>query len=172
MTGGGKHVKGFSHFSKNQIVNILSLIYWYLVIGYSMNVLQYCFEFIIYYVHQLFEKSWLQIQFLNLKNNFVNPFQPCFASEELMNQYTNWKYNHDGYIWYFSMIWGSMQSACNCIEFKTSRAREKAHYWYTFLKFFWSDEIVNMKVCIHTYYVRYERQWWFLIYWRYDHTSL
>lgn len=59
-----------------------------------------------------------------LKNNFVNPFQPCFASEELMDQYTNWKYNHNGYIWYFSMIWGSMQSACNCIEFKTSRARE------------------------------------------------
>lgn len=42
------------------------------------------------------------------------------------------------------------------------------HFW----KFFLSDEIVNMKVCIHTYYVRYERQWWFLIYWRYDHTSL
>lgn len=66
MTG-GEHVKGFSHFSKNQIVNILSMIYWYLVIGYSMNVLQYCFEFIIHYVYQLFEKSWLQIQFLNFE---------------------------------------------------------------------------------------------------------
>lgn len=70
MTGGGKHVKGFSHFSKNQIVNILSMIYWYLVIGYSMNVLQYCFEFIIHYVYQLFKKSWLQIQFLNFEKYF------------------------------------------------------------------------------------------------------
>lgn len=32
-----------------------------------MNVLQYCFEFIIHYVYQLFEKSWLQIQFLNFE---------------------------------------------------------------------------------------------------------
>lgn len=68
------------------------------------------------------------------------------------------------------------EGQCNlhaiALSSKLPRAREKAHYWYTFLKFFWSDEIVNMKVCIHTYYVRYERQWWFLIYWRYDHTSL
>lgn len=167
MTGGGKHVNGFSHFSKNQIVNILSIIYWYLVIGYSMNVLQYCFEFIIHYVYQLFKKSWLQIQFLNFEkyfrihSNLVLPLKSWWINIPTENITIMDAFG----------IFQWFEGQCNLHAIALSSKLQEPER-YTFLKFFWSDEIVNMKVCIHTYYVRYERQWWFLIYWRYDHTSL